>query len=126
MESVEYERSTRSNSGRDKPLVLEERIAIFQWESSQFGAELVRTKYVPGNLFDRYIEAAMRKALTSNLEDGTVFAEIPGFEGVWGNGATEEDALIDLRAALPDWVLLKIETSDRDLPTISNIDLNDI
>jgi len=41
-------------------------------------------------MMTEYHSAALRKALYKMLEDGSWFAEIPGFEGVWANGATAE------------------------------------
>ena len=40
-------------------------------------------------MITEYINAALRKALYKVLEDGSWFAEIPGFEGVWANGASK-------------------------------------
>ena len=43
-----------------------------------------------------YCEKALQQAQYKNLEDETWFAEIEGFEGVWGNGLTVEECRQDL------------------------------
>ena len=40
-------------------------------------------------MFTEYVEKAMKQADYELIEDGTYFGDIPGFDGVWGNG---EDA----------------------------------
>ena len=37
-----------------------------------------------------YIQGALGNAEYKRLENGTRFAEIPGFKGVWANGKTVE------------------------------------
>jgi predicted RNase H-like HicB family nuclease len=80
-------------------------------------------KAIPEILFRRYIEGVMTMARVES-EDSKWFAEIPGFTGVWGEGDTQEQALEDLKDGLDDWLILKIEDEDRDLPVIAGIDLN--
>jgi predicted RNase H-like HicB family nuclease len=41
------------------------------------------------------------------LEDGTWFAEIPGFEGVWANSKTVENCRNELIEVLEEWLILK-------------------
>ncbi len=55
-----------------------------------------------------YIEAASRRATFETLEDGTVYAELPGLEGVWANADTREAATEELREVLEDWILLRV------------------
>lgn len=80
-------------------------------------------KTIPEALFRRYMNAAMHRA-HAELEDGVWFAEIPGFSGLWGEGQNKEAALSDLSEALDDWLILKIEDEDRDLPLLENMNLN--
>lgn len=51
-----------------------------------------------------YLNAAMRRAEYERLEDGTFYAHIPGFEGLWATGANVEDARNDLYSALDGWL----------------------
>ena len=59
-----------------------------------------------------YTNAALKKALYKVLEDGSWFAEIPGFEGVWANGANVEECREELREVLEEWLILKIRDKD--------------
>ena len=69
-----------------------------------------------------YIQKALRKAEYRLLDNGTWFAEIPGFEGVWANGQTVEECRIELQEVLEEWLVLKIR--DRDpIPEIEGISI---
>jgi predicted RNase H-like HicB family nuclease len=69
-----------------------------------------------------YIQKALEKALYKSLGDGTWFAEIPGFEGVWANANTVEGCRNELQEVLEEWLVLKIR--DRDpIPQIEGIEI---
>jgi predicted RNase H-like HicB family nuclease len=85
---------------------------------------LTRTKYVPEQLFETYLNEAMKRVSPRRLENGTWFTEIPEFEGVWGSADDLEKSVADLREALFDWLVLKIEHNDRDIPQIGDLTLN--
>lgn len=59
-----------------------------------------------------YIHAALKKSEYRTLEDGSWFAEIPGFVGVWANGDSVEACRDQLIEVLEDWIFLKL--GDRD------------
>lgn len=59
-----------------------------------------------------YIDKALEKAEYKKLEDGTWFAEIPGFEGVWANGKTVEKCRAELWEVLEEWLVLKLRDDD--------------
>ena len=59
-----------------------------------------------------YIQKALRKAEYKLLDNGTWFAEIPGFEGVWANAQTVEECRIELQEVLEEWLVLKIRCRD--------------
>lgn len=75
-----------------------------------------------------YLEAAMRQAILERLPagpnygDGQWYASIPDCPGTWGLGATQDEALRDLRGSLEEWVLLGLRTS-QELPAIEGISL---
>ena len=94
--------------------------------TSQEEYQLVLTKYIPQQLVEKYRRAAMKKVLQKKLEDDTWYAEIeiPGFEGVWASEETLRDCLNVLDEVLLDWLLLKIESEDKDIPVVEHIDLN--
>lgn len=93
-------------------------------ESSQDFSRLVMTKYVPQQLLTRYIRASMKKAVPEPLEDETWYVDIPEFNGVWANGDSPQGCLTTLEEVLLDWLLIKIEHEDRDIPRVDEIDLN--
>jgi predicted RNase H-like HicB family nuclease len=65
-----------------------------------------------------YCEKAIEKAEYKKLEDGTWFAEIPGFQGVWANSNTVEECRKELITVLEEWLVLKL----RDQNPIPEID----
>jgi len=80
--------------------------------------------HFPEQLFNRYVSEAFKRVEPKRLEDGTWFAEIPGFTGIWASGTDLPATLDELRAVLIDWILLKISHRDRDLPHLNGINLN--
>lgn len=70
-----------------------------------------------------YIQGALEKAEYKKLDDGTWFAEIPGFEGVWANSKTVEDCRKELMEVLEEWLILKIRDGDR-IPIVKDIEIN--
>ncbi len=59
-----------------------------------------------------YVQKALRKAEYKLLDNGTWFAEIPGFQGVWANGHTVEECRFELQEVLEEWLILKIRDND--------------
>lgn len=70
-----------------------------------------------------YIQASIEKAEYKRLEDGSWFADIPGFEGVWANGKTVEECRKEMVEVLEEWILLKIKDKDH-IPVVKGIDIN--
>ena len=57
----------------------------------------------------KYAHAAMIKARYESLpDDGTSYAEIPGFGGVYANSDTLESCRDELGEVLEEWILLRI------------------
>ena len=69
-----------------------------------------------------YMDKAMQHAQYERIEDGTYFATIPGFEGLWANGKTEEECRKELREVLEGWILLGIAHHDT-LPEVDGLKL---
>jgi len=70
-----------------------------------------------------YIQKALVKAQYKILDDGTWFAEIPGFEGVWANAKSVEECRHELQEVLEEWLVLKIR--DRNpIPKIEGVSSN--
>lgn len=59
-----------------------------------------------------YIRAALARSEYKQLGDGSWFAEIPGFEGVWANAATVAACRTELAEVLEEWLLLRIHDHD--------------
>ena len=69
-----------------------------------------------------YTQKALEAAEYKKLEDGTWFAEIPGFEGVWANGKKVEECRRELVEVLEEWIMLKLRDGDP-LPVLSGLEL---
>ncbi len=69
-----------------------------------------------------YCERALNSAQYKKLDDGTWFAEIQGFDGVWANAATVEACRNELIGVLEEWLVLKLRDNDP-IPEIDGIGL---
>ena len=69
-----------------------------------------------------YISKAIERTTYKKLDDGSWFAEIPGFDGVWANAQTVESCRKELIEVLEEWLLLKV--CDRDeIPAVHGVHL---
>ena len=59
-----------------------------------------------------YCQKAIEKAEYKKLDDGTWYAEVPGFRGVWANAKTVEDCRKELISVLEEWIVLKLRDGD--------------
>lgn len=65
-------------------------------------------------MLTKYMRAAMCHARYEILQDdGTFYAEIPGFDGVYANAPTLEACREELEEVLEEWILLRVS---RNLP----------
>ncbi len=69
-----------------------------------------------------YINAAMQRATYELLSDGTFYAEIPGFDGVYANEANLEQCRQTLQEVLEGWIVLGLRLGHT-LPQLGNISL---
>ena len=68
-----------------------------------------------------YIYSAMAQATYEILEDGEgIYAEIPGFQGVWGHGATFDECRAELLSVLEDWIAIRLKDG-LDLPALPGL-----
>jgi predicted RNase H-like HicB family nuclease len=74
-------------------------------------------------MITEYVRKAMSRAHYEPIEDGTYWGEIPGFQGVWGNGKTLEECRDDLQGALEGWLILKLWEHDDDIPVLGKLSL---
>jgi len=70
-----------------------------------------------------YLNKSLEGADYKKLEDGTWFAEIPGFAGVWANARTLEECRRELVEVLEEWILLKLQDHEQ-VPVVDGIDLS--
>jgi predicted RNase H-like HicB family nuclease len=74
-------------------------------------------------MLTNYIETAMRHAKYEFLEEDDIYyGEIPGFQGVWGDGATLEECCQVLREVLEEWIVLGLQLG-HSLPVVDGIEL---
>jgi predicted RNase H-like HicB family nuclease len=69
-----------------------------------------------------YLQKALEKTEYKILDNGTWFAEIPGFEGVWANARSVEECRKELLEVLDEWLILKLKDGDP-VPEIEGISL---
>lgn len=67
-----------------------------------------------------YCLKAIEKARYREMNDGTWFADIPGFKGVWANGVLIEECRKELIEVLEEWLILKLRDKDP-IPTIDGL-----
>ena len=70
-----------------------------------------------------YIQKALEKTEYKKLVDGTWFAEIPGFEGVWTNGRTVEECRRELVEVLEEWLVFKLRDGDP-IPAVKGCEIS--
>jgi predicted RNase H-like HicB family nuclease len=75
-------------------------------------------------MLTKYICAAMRHAHYEILPDeGSFYAEIPGFEGVYATAATLETCRDELNEVLEEWILFRV-SRNLPLPAVDGHELN--
>jgi hypothetical protein len=72
---------------------------------------------------EHFVAAAMNRAVTERLEDGTVAATVPACPGIVAFGADAHECATDLYARLEEWIKVSLKTGHL-LPVIDGIDLN--
>lgn len=83
-----------------------------------------RGVYVLEQLTERYVAAALRRVFVEMTEEGRFFLTVPILGDVWAEDLTEEGAMAKLIDVVRQWLLMKIEDHDRDLPVFGTLDLN--
>ena len=75
-------------------------------------------------MLTNYIRNAMKRAKYEILpDDGSIYGEIPGYEGVYANADNLEDCREELEDVLGEWILLRVY-KNLPLPIVDGIDLN--
>jgi len=73
-------------------------------------------------MLSEYLTAALRRAEYEQLPDGSWWGRVPGFRGLWADGATQDDCRDELASALEDWVLFALQRNGN-VPIVDGMDL---
>lgn len=73
-------------------------------------------------MLSQYMAKALERAEYKKLGDGTWFAEVLGFPGVWANAPTVEACRSELLEVLEEWLLLKLRDQDP-IPAVEGIEI---
>ena len=73
-------------------------------------------------MIQAYLNAALKISHYKQLDDGTWFADIPGFQGVWANALTVEECRRELLEVLEEWLILKIHDGDP-IPVVDGLEI---
>lgn len=74
-------------------------------------------------MLTKYIQAAMRQAKYEILsDDGSLYGEIPDFDGVYANADTLEACREELEEVLEEWILFRV-SRNLSLPVVDDIEL---
>lgn len=65
-----------------------------------------------------YAKAAMNRAHYEEIEDGTWYASIPGFDGLWAVGSSQEDVREQLYETLDGWIDVHVTRGHNQPPTL--------
>lgn len=68
-----------------------------------------------------YMEAAMSRARYEEMPDGTCYASIPGFDGLWAVGPSEEDARKQLYETLDGWIYVHVMRGKNSPPALDGV-----
>jgi predicted RNase H-like HicB family nuclease len=71
--------------------------------------------------YPEYTAAALRHAHYEQMEDNGWFASIPGFDGLWAEGDSVEEARQQLIEALDGWITVHSQAGKNQLPVIDGI-----
>ncbi len=70
-----------------------------------------------------YIAAALKQAVYTPQENGTLLGTIPGLQGVLAQEPTQEACQVELAAGLDSWLTARLRRG-LEIPVIAGIDLN--
>jgi len=97
---------------------------VWRDERSQVTPQMITiTRPLPRQIIEEYITRALDMAILRQDQDGW-FVEIPGIDGVWAKAKSPHEAFHELGDVLFEWLVLKLEHRDGDIPVIEQLDLN--
>jgi predicted RNase H-like HicB family nuclease len=68
-----------------------------------------------------YMEAAMSRARYEEMPEGTYYASIPGFDGLWATGATQEETREELYQTLDGWIYVHVTVGKNHPPNLDGV-----
>lgn len=75
-------------------------------------------------LIEQWAEIAVSHATVRGINDPAgVVARVVGVKGALGFGHSEKEALDELKSVLIDWVTLKLDDGDDDIPSMEGVHL---
>jgi hypothetical protein len=81
-------------------------------------------RWLPDDRIHEYALAAVQRAKVEELEEGGLYASVPGLVGVWVTAPTRDELLNELAEVVVEWASIKMMERDGDLPVLAGIDLN--
>ena len=98
------------------------------WRPKHFepisGVVQARIIDIQDTILDEYKDKAMELAHYKKSPDGRIYGEISSCRGVWAIASNRKKCEKELREVLSEWIELKLKDKDRDIPVVSNIDIN--
>jgi len=73
-------------------------------------------------MLTNYIHHVMRHAHFEIMETGRFYGSIPGFQGVWSEGATLEECRDELIDVLESWLVVTLR-GGKDVPVVDGINI---
>ena len=81
-------------------------------------------KDIMEDLVEQWAKIAVSRARIESINDPVgVVTTVAGLKGPWGFGHTSEEALNELESVLVDWVNMKLEDGDKDIPDMEGVHL---
>ena len=75
-------------------------------------------------LIEQWAEIAVSHATVRDIKDPVgMIAKVVGIKGALGFGHSEQEALDELKSVLIDWVTLKLDDGDDDIPNMEGVHL---
>jgi predicted RNase H-like HicB family nuclease len=68
-----------------------------------------------------YMHEALKQAEFEQTENGTWFASIPGFDGLWATGSTHESARLELLDTLDGWLDVHTKIGNFKAPEVNGM-----
>ena len=79
-------------------------------------------KDVMESMVEQWTKVAVSQATTESIKDPDgMVATIVGIDGPWAFGQTGEEAIKELESVLIDWVTMKLEDGDKDIPHMEGV-----